>query len=163
MTIAQPTTLASHHEVESFSSGIENLDHWLKRRALKNQVSGASRTFVACENQKVGAYYALASSAVAVAEASGRFARNMPNPVPVVVLGRLAVDQNFQGKGMGRALVRDAGYRVLQAADTIGIRCLIVHAISTEARNFYLQLGFELSPLDPLMLMITLANLKAAG
>ena len=86
----------------------------------------------------------------------------MPDPIPVVVLGRLAVDQNFHGKGFGRALVRDAGYRVVQAADTIGIRGLIVHAISAEAKTFYERVGFESSPLDPMMLMITLIDLRAA-
>lgn len=162
MTVAQPVPLTDDHEIETFTSGVESLDIWLKRRATKNQATGASRTFVACEGRRVVAYYALASSAVAVDEASGRFRRNMPDPIPVVVLGRLAVDQNFQGKGLGRALVRDAGYRVIQAADTIGIRGLIVHAISANAKVFYEQVGFEPSPLDPMMLMIALSDLKAA-
>ena len=162
MTVLQPAPLADHHEIETFNSGAESLDTWLKRRAMKNQTTGASRTFVACEGLRVVAYYALASSAVAVDEASGRLRRNMPDPIPVVVLGRLAVDQNFHGNGFGRALVRDAGYRVVQAADTIGIRGLIVHAISVEAKAFYEKVGFEPSPLDPMMLMITLADLRAA-
>jgi predicted N-acetyltransferase YhbS len=128
---------------------------------MKNQISGASRTFVVCDRGRVVAYYALASSAVAVDEAPGRFRRNMPDPIPVVVLGRLAVDCAFQGKGIGRALVRDAGYRVVQAADTIGIRGLVVHALSEEAKIFYQMVGFDPSPLDPMTLMITLADLKA--
>jgi GNAT superfamily N-acetyltransferase len=86
----------------------------------------------------------------------------MPDPIPVVVLGRLAVDQAFQGKGLGRALVRDAGYRVIQAAGAIGIRGLIVHAISADARAFYEAVGFAPSPLDPMTLMITLTDLKAS-
>jgi len=146
MTLSPPEPLADHHDIETFTSGVESLDTWLKRRALKNQATGASRTFVACEGQRVVAYYALASSVVAVTEAPGRFRRNMPDPIPVVVLGRLAVGKDFQGRGLGRALVRDAGYRVIQAADAIGIRGLIVHAISAEART----------------LMITLADLKAS-
>lgn len=108
------------------------------------------------------AYYALASSAITVEAAQGRFRRNMPDPIPVVVLGRLAVDKSLQGKGTGRALVRDAGLRVIQAADTIGIRGMIVHALSAEARTFYEHVGFEPSPLDPMMLMVTLADLKAS-
>ncbi len=119
MTLSPPEPLADHHDIKTFTSGVESLDTWLKRRALKNQATWASRTFVACEGQRVAAYYALASSAVAVAETPGRFRRNMPDPIPVVVLGRLAVDQDFQGKGLGRTLVRDAGYRVIQAADAI--------------------------------------------
>lgn len=108
------------------------------------------------------AYYALASSAVTVDAAPGRFRRNMPDPIPVVVLGRLAVDQSLQGKGVGRALVRDAGLRVIQAADTIGIRGMIVHALSAEAKAFYERTGFEPSPLDPMTLMVTLTDLKAS-
>ncbi len=162
MTVAAPEPLAAHHELEAFTSGVDGLDQWLTRRALKNQVSGASRTFVACDGRRVLAYYALASSAVAVDAAPGRFRRNMPDPVPVVVLGRLAVDQSLQGSGFGRALVRDAGKRVIQAADTIGIRGLVVHALSMEAKAFYERVGFEPSPLDPMMLLVTLDDLKSA-
>jgi GNAT superfamily N-acetyltransferase len=86
----------------------------------------------------------------------------MPEPIPIVVLGRLAVDQSWHGKGLGRALVRDAGLRVIQAADVIGIRGLLVHAISKEAMAFYERLGFEPSRLDPMVLMVTLADLKAS-
>ncbi len=86
----------------------------------------------------------------------------MPDPVPVVVLGRLAVDQSLQGSGFGRALVRDASKRIIQAADTIGIRGLVVHALSMEAKAFYERVGFEPSPLDPLMLLVTLDDLKSA-
>ncbi|MFC6671470.1 hypothetical protein [Marinobacterium aestuariivivens] len=89
---------------------------------------------MAGEDGRELANYALASSAIAVDAAPGRFRRNMPNPIPVVVLGRLAVDQALQGKGFGRALVRDAGLRVIRAADTIGIRGMIVHALSDEAK-----------------------------
>jgi predicted N-acetyltransferase YhbS len=161
MTLSPPEPLAGHHDTEAFASGAENLDAWLKRRALKNQATGASRTFVACEGQRVVAYYALASSAIAGDEAPGRFRRNMPDPIPVAILGRLAVDRSFQGKGLGRALVRDAAHRVIQAADTIGIRGLIVLALSVEAKAFYEHVGFDPSPLDPMTLMITLADLKA--
>ncbi len=163
MGLDAPVPLDAQHEIESFASGALSLDHWLKRRALKNQATGASRTFVACEGHRVMAYYALASCAVAVDTAPGRFRRNMPDPVPVVVLGRLAVDQSQHGRGLGRALVRDAGLRVIQAADTIGIRGIIVHALSREAKTFYERLGFEPSPLDPMLLMVTLAGLKLAS
>jgi predicted N-acetyltransferase YhbS len=163
VAVDAPVPLDAQHEIESFASGVESLDQWLKRRALKNQATAASRTFVACEGHRVMAYYALASSAVAVDAAPGRFRRNMPDPVPVVVLGRLAVDQSQHGRGLGRALVRDAGLRVIQAADTIGIRGIIVHALSREAKAFYERLGFEPSPLDPMLLMVTLADLNLAS
>lgn len=139
---------------------MESLDTWLKRQAMKNQATGASRTFVARNGRRAIAYYALASSAVAVMEATGRFRRNMPDPIPVVVLGRLAVDQSFHGKGLGRALLRDAGHRVIQAADLIGVRGLLVQALSVEAKAFYEHIGFDASSLDPMILMITLADLN---
>jgi GNAT superfamily N-acetyltransferase len=160
--LTPPEPLADHHDIETFASGVESLDGWLKRRAMKNQLTGASRTFVACEGRRVVAYYSLASSAVAVDGAPGRFRRNMPNPIPVAVLGRLAVDRAFQGRGLGRALLRDAGLRVIQAADIIGIRGLIVQALSADAKAFYEHVGFDVSPLDPMTLMITLADLKAS-
>ncbi|MCL2655893.1 MAG: GNAT family N-acetyltransferase [Betaproteobacteria bacterium] len=161
MKLGAPEALAAHHELEQFTSGVFSLDQWLQRRALKNQSTGASRTFVAGAGHRVLAYYALASSAVTSEAASGRFRRNMPDPIPVVVLGRLAVDQSFHGKGIGRALVRDACLRVIQAADTIGIRGMLVHALSNKALAFYERIGFERSPLDPMILMVTLADLKA--
>jgi len=163
MTLSAPKPLEKHHNLETFKSGVTSLDTWLKRRALQNQARGASRTFVVSDDDhRVFAYYALASSAITVDSAPGRFRRNMPDPIPVVVLGRLAVDQSLQGQGFGRALVQDAGLRVIQAADTIGIRGLIVHALSAEAELFYQRIGFEPSPLDPMTLMVTLADLKAS-
>jgi predicted N-acetyltransferase YhbS len=161
MTIGAPEPLTSVHELAQFASGAESLDWWLKRRALKNQATGASRTFVAGAERRVLAYYALASSAVTVDAATGHLRRNMPDPIPVVVLGRLAVDRSLHGQGIGRALVRDACLRVIQAADTIGIRGMLVHALSDDARAFYERIGFERSQLDPMMLMVTLADLKA--
>jgi len=115
---------------------------------------------VVCEADKVAGYYALASGAVHVATAPGRFRRNMPDPIPVVVLARLAVDRAYQGRSLGRALVRDAARRVVHAADAIGIRGIIVHAISEDAKAFYLALGFELSPIEPMALMVTLTDIR---
>lgn len=162
MTLRAPEPLGEQHELETFSCGTDSLDQWLRRRALKNQRNGASRTFVVCDGAKVVAYYALASGAVVLDAAPGHFRRNMPDPIPVVILGRLAIDQSQQGRGMGRALVRDAGQRILHAADAIGIRGVIVHALSAEAKAFYERVGFEASPLDPMTLMITLADLRDA-
>jgi GNAT superfamily N-acetyltransferase len=160
--LSAPVPLLAIHETERFACGDESLDMWLKQRALKNQISGASRTFVACESTQVLAYYALASSAVVIKATSGRFRRNMPDPIPVVLLGRLAVDKELHGQGIGRALVRDAGMRVLQAAEIIGIRGLLVHALSETAKTFYEHIGFDLSPLDPMTSMITLSDLEAS-
>lgn len=148
--------------MEGFYSGEATLDDWLKRRARANNASGASRTYVVCEDTRVVGYYALASGVVMVESAPGRFRRNMPNPIPVAVLARLAVDRSWQGHGIGRVLFRDAAQRVVQAADVIGIRGIVVHAISEDAKNFYLTLGFDPSPLEPMTLMVTLADVRAA-
>ena len=168
MNWTAPEPLGAQHDTTSFSCGTESLDGWLKRRALKNQGQGASRTYVLTHGRQGGvmrvvAYYALASGAVRVSETTGRFRRNMPDPIPVVILGRLAIDSAWQGQGLGRALVRDAGLRVVQSAQAIGIRGMLVQALSNDARGFYEKLGFEPSPLDPMMLMITLADLTAAA
>jgi GNAT superfamily N-acetyltransferase len=160
--LSAPEPLATHHNIDAFDSGVSTLDDWLKRRASQNQASGASRTFVVCDNLTVVAYYALASSAIAPVATSGRFRRNMPDPIPVVVLARLAISRSHQGKGLGRALFQDAAQRVIHAAETIGIRGLLVHAISDEAKAFYLRLGLELSPIEPMTLMTTVAELRAA-
>ncbi|MDT3680091.1 MAG: GNAT family N-acetyltransferase [Burkholderiaceae bacterium] len=162
--IGAPEPLGPDHDISGFESGTASLDTWLVRRAAANQASGASRVFVAsAESGKVVGYYALASSAVMPGAATGRYRRNMPDPIPVVVLGRLAVARNHQGRGLGRALFQDAASRVVHAADAIGVRGMIVHALSEEAKDFYLRLGLEPSPLDPLTLMTTLADLRAAG
>jgi predicted N-acetyltransferase YhbS len=162
LMLSAPEPLASHHLRDAFCSGEASLDAWLKLRAGANQVSGASRTFVVCDSGRVIAYYALASSAVSVAATSGRFRRNMPDPIPVVVLARLAVAQSHQRKGIGRALFQDAARRVVYAADAIGIRGMLVHALSEEAAAFYRGLGLSPSPLDPITLMVTVASLRAS-
>jgi len=157
-----PELLAEHHAVADFSSGEASLDEWLKRRARANQVSGAARTYVVCTAQRVIGYYALASGVVTGESAPGRFRRNMPNPIPVAVLARLAVDREWQRRGIGRALFRDAARRVAHAADAIGIRGIVVHAISEEAKRFYVTLGFDPSPREPMTLMVTLSDIRAA-
>jgi predicted N-acetyltransferase YhbS len=158
LALSAPALLGEHHELDKFDCGDASLDDWLKKRARVNQASGASRVFVTCEGNCVAGYYALSSSAIT----PGRFRRNMPNPIPVVLLGRLAIDQTWQRQGIGRALFRDAALRVSQAAEIIGIRGIAVHAISDEARKFYLALGFTECPGEAMMLVVTLQDVRAA-
>jgi GNAT superfamily N-acetyltransferase len=159
VNFTSPELLASCHETADFSCGTVSLDNWLKKRALTNQNSGATRTFITCIDKRVMGYYALASGAISTQSVSGNFRRNMPDPIPVVILARLAIDSSCQGKGLGRILFRDAALRIMRAADTIGIRGIVVHAISEQAKNFYLALGFDVSPLEPMTLIISLKNL----
>ncbi|MGA7564430.1 MAG: GNAT family N-acetyltransferase [Desulfobaccales bacterium] len=161
MPLSEPEPLADAHELAEFSSGVPSLDDWLKQRARANQASGATRTFVVAEDRRVIAYYAVASGAISIGDALGRFRRNMPDPIPVALLARLAIDSAWQRRGLGRALFRDCAARINHAADSIGIRGIVVHAISEQAKAFYLALGFEPSPLDPMTLMVTLSDLRA--
>jgi predicted N-acetyltransferase YhbS len=157
-SIRAPEKLTPDHDLSQFQCGEPALDDWLRRRALQNEDSGASRTYVACDGNKVVGYYALAAGAVAHIDAPGRVRRNMPDPVPVMVIGRLAVDQTLQGQALGPALLRDAILRTLQAADIAGIRAILVHAISERAKAFYEKWGFISSPMDPMTLMITVGK-----
>ena len=156
--ISAPEKLSPDHDLSQFDCGEPALDDWLKRRALQNEESGASRTYVVCAGKRVVGYYALAVGAVAHSGAPGRIRRNMPDPVPVMVLGRLAVDQTAQGHNSGHGLLRDAILRTIQAAEIAGIRAILVHAISERAKQFYVRSGFTPSPVDPMTLMITVAE-----
>ncbi|HLI85422.1 MAG TPA: GNAT family N-acetyltransferase [Bryobacteraceae bacterium] len=130
----------------------------MRRRALPNEESGASRTYVVCTGKRVIGYYSLAMGAVSHVLAPGRVRRNMPDPVPAMVLGRLAIDKAYKGAGLGTGLLRDAVLRTLQAADIASIRVLLVHAISDAAKRFYERHGFVPSPVDPMTVMITLTE-----
>jgi GNAT superfamily N-acetyltransferase len=155
-----PQPLAAHHLFGAFTCGEPSLDDWLYRRALKNQDSGSSRTYVIVEDDAVIAYYCLAAGAVSHAQAPSGLKRNRPDPIPVIVLGRLAIHSSHQQKGLGTALVRDALLRTLQAADVAGVAAIVVHAISQEAHRFYLSRGFIESPIDPMTLCLPLPVLR---
>ena len=153
--IGPPEKLSAEHNLSEFDSGELVLDDWLRRRALNNEASGASRTYVVCVGRNVVGYYSLSAGAIAHTHAPGRIKRNMPDPIPVVVLGRLAVDNAAQGKGVGTGLLRDAVLRTLQAAEIAGVRAILVHAISEAAKRFYEKYGFVAWPVDPMTVMIT--------
>lgn len=156
--ISAPEKLLAEHDLADFDSGEPALDDWLRRRALANEESGSSRTYVVCMEKRVVGYYSLAVGAVAHVGAPGRVKRNMPDPVPVMVLGRLAVDKDFQGRGIGSGLLRDAVLRTMQAAEIAGIRAILVHALSDAAKHFYQRHGFMASPIDLMTVMITVAE-----
>lgn len=162
MGITAPSPISDSHDISAFDCGNSTLNDWLQKRALKNEQNGASRTFVVCNDNTVIGYYSLAVGAVTKEESSGKVRRNMPEPIPVMVLGRLAVDQQWQGKQIGVGMLKDAVLRTLVVAEHAGIRALLVQALSEEAKRFYLQCGFHESPTNDLTLMITLVEAKNA-
>lgn len=160
--LAPPELLRDDHDLDRFDCGIASLDEWLKKRARPNHASGASRTYVIAVESRVVGYYCLASGAIAAVDAPGGLRRNMPDPIPMAVLGRLAIDRGWQGRRIGAALLKDAVFRTAEAAAIVGIRGLLVHAISEEARAFYLHHGFVAAPGQPMTLLLSLAGVAAA-
>jgi len=158
--ISKPEPINEFYELDHFESGEVVLDDWLKQRALDNHHSGASKTFVVHQEKKVIGYYCLATGGVTAKKAPGRIKRNMPNPIPVMVLGRLAIDKNWQGQGIGAGLLKDAVLRTVKVSHDAGIRALLVHAISKTAKYFYKQYGFIESPLEPMTLMLSLKDIE---
>jgi GNAT superfamily N-acetyltransferase len=184
----RPVGLEPHHRADHCSCGVRSLDEWLRRHALQSHRSGGSRVFVTTADDRATAadrapeagrvteagrtsvaggeivgYYALAAGAVMPREASSRVARGLATnqPVPVILLGRLAVDRRCQGRQLGRSLLQDAMTRVLQAGQLIGVRALLVHAIDERARAWYAQFGFVPSPTHSLHLTLLMKDLRA--
>jgi GNAT superfamily N-acetyltransferase len=153
-----PILLTKNHVTLGFDCGIDSLNDWLICLALKNQFGGASRTYVVCDEDQVAGYYAIAAGSVARSAAPGQIRRNMPDPVPVLILGRLAVDRRYQGSGMGRGLLKDALVRSLNVSEQVGARALIVHALNEEAEAFYLKHGFVKGPLMADMLFLAICH-----
>lgn len=159
--LVAPQPLKANHLLDSFSCGEAELDNWLKRRAMTNQLRGASRTFVVTDRQNtVLGYYALAAGAVALQAASANVRRNMPDPVPVLVLARLAVDTRAQGMKVGAGLLQDALQRAVNVSHNTGVRALLVHVLNEPAKQFYQYYGFQQSPVNPLVLMQRLTSAK---
>lgn len=156
-----PVPLADHYDVEAFASGAPTLDAWIRRKARANQASGASRTYVLCRGERVVGFYALAAGSVSHDLSPRKLRQNMPDPVPVIVLGRLAVDAREQGNGLGRALLRDAVLRVAAAAREVGVAAMLVHALNDRAKAFYVAAGFEPSPVDPMVLILRIKDINA--
>lgn len=156
IVLSPPVPLAEAHDLGEFRCGVDSLDAWLIRRARPNQIAGASRTYVAAAGVRVVGYYSLASGALTLADAPGPIRRNTPDPVPIALLARLAVDQTWHKRGLGVALLQDAVLRTMRAAEILGIRGLVVHAISDTARQFYEHHGFTASARQPMTLVLSL-------
>jgi len=157
LQLSPPQPLEASHQFSAFECGEPALDDWLKSRALSNHLAGASRVFVAANpDRDVFGYYALAAGAISHHDATGPVRRNMPDPVPVLVLGRLAVDRRAQGMKLGAALLQNAVLRAQAISQNAGVRALLVHALHDQAKKFYLHYGFQASPIHPLTLMLRL-------
>lgn len=154
-----PQPLSAAHRLDDFACGEAVLDEWLKRRAMANQLSGASRTFVVADREhRIYGYYAMAAGAVSRQMATSSVRRNMPDPVPVMVLARLAVDHRAQGIKLGASLLQDAVKRAVIVSQNAGVRALLIHALHDQAREFYEHYGFQVSPAHPATLMLRLSG-----
>ena len=153
--LGPPEPLALRHDISQFSSGVPTLDAWLRGKARLNEARGGARTYVACDGDRVAGFYSLAASSVERGRVSSRIGRNMPDPVPVILLGQLAVDEAYRGRRLGSDLMIDAAGRSLAAAGTVGARAVIVQAIDEGARTFYERFGFRpFSEREPLMMAL---------
>ncbi len=157
LQLSAPQPLIASHIMDGFECGEPVLDEWLRRRAMTNQLSGASRTFVVTDQDgRVHGYYAMAAGAVSHQLATSAVRRNMPDPVPVMILARLAVDRRAQGIKLGASLLQDAVKRALMVSQNAGVRALLVHALHDRAMQFYKHYGFQESPQHPMTLMLRL-------
>ena len=159
-TFTAPEIITARHPVSDFDSGEPTLDEWLRNRALKNNLSGASRTFVVCLGEKVVGYYCLSSGGIAREAAPKRIRHDMPDPLPAMLLGRLAVDRRYQNRGLGKGLLCDALLRVTRLSQDAGVALIFLHALHDRAKQFYLSCGFVQSPLQPMTLMMTMATVQ---
>jgi len=160
LDIGAPELLSEQHDTSTFVSGESILDRWLQKKALQNQNKGASRCFVVCIGKQVIGYYGLSAGAIAHGEVRKSMRRNMPNPLPILLLGRLAIDQKYHNQGLGSALLQDAMLRSIAIAAQTGVFAILVHALSEQAKRFYLSRGFVVSPVQPMTLMMTMTTVR---
>jgi GNAT superfamily N-acetyltransferase len=154
--------LAERHRLEGFDSGEAELDEWLLRRGWRNQLAEFSRTYVLTNGHRVVGYHSLSAFAVLRSDAPGRARRQAPRQIPAILLGRLAVDRDAQGQGLGAALLQHAMELTVAASEKIGVRMLVVTALHPDAASFYARFGLQPSPTNPLDLMITVADIVAS-
>ncbi|MCY4394065.1 MAG: GNAT family N-acetyltransferase [Rhodospirillaceae bacterium] len=160
-SVSAPEPLGPQHDLSQFASGVPALDSWLQGKARLNEAKGGARTYVACDGDRVAGFYSLAASAVERRRVSSRVGRSMPDPVPVILLGQLAVDANYRGRHLGSDLLVDAARRALAAAHVIGARAIVVQAIDEAAVAFYARFGFRrFSNREPLTLILRISELE---
>ena len=163
MGITPPEPLTPEHNLEEFDCGKVVLNDWIRQKANKSQVEGGARTFVVTHKGLVVGYYCIATGSVGHDQLNAKLKRNMPNPIPVIVLGRLAIDQRYPKQGIGTGLMKDCYLRVLSIADQVGVRALLVHALDDESRDYYVDhLGFSSSPITRNTLFLGIKEIKAA-
>lgn len=161
-SLGPPEPLAPRHDISRFSSGVPTLDAWLRGKARLNEAKGGARTYVVCEGDRVAGFYSLAASSVERRRVSSRIGRSMPDPIPVILLGQLAVDEDYRGRHLGSDLLIDAAGRSLSVSNLIGARAIAVQAIDEQAKSFYGRFGFRpFSDLEPLMLILRISEIEA--
>lgn len=161
LNFTPPAPISAIHKLENFDSGESSLDDWLKKRAFKNHMAGASRCFVLCIDQVVIGYYSLSAGAIGHEMAPKAMRRNMPDPLPILLIGRLAIDKCYHNRGLGQSLLRDAMIRAVSVANDTGVFAILVHALSEQAKRFYLSRGFVQSSLQPMTLIMTLETVRS--
>jgi GNAT superfamily N-acetyltransferase len=163
LAVSGPEPLTAAHDLAPFSCGKPSLDRWLKTRALSNQEKGFTAVIVVHEAKRVIGYYGLAPTAIVPAMLPRSIRTGQPpDPVPCLLLGQLATDRNWIGKGIGSGLLKHALHRCVTAAGLIGGRALIVHAVDAEAAAFWKRRGFIASKDDPLILFRSIADIAAS-
>jgi GNAT superfamily N-acetyltransferase len=158
-----PVLLSTDHTLEDFDCGTTALNEWLQTKALHNQREGSSRTWVVLDGRLIVAFYASSTAVLMRSHATKRAARNQPNPLPAVLLGRLAVDTKYQGRGFAAALLKHFVLKSLEVAELTGVRLLLVHAKNDTARHFYSRHGFEPSPVDDSTLMLLVKDVRPSS
>jgi GNAT superfamily N-acetyltransferase len=155
--ISPPELLTADHDLSRFDCGKPALNRWLSVHALANQQTRDSRTYVVCEQRQLLAYYSLATASIERRAAARKFRHGAPDPIPAILLGKLAVNKEHAGQGIGSGLLKDAFLRSYQVSELVGARIILLDALDDEAKKFYINRGFRQSPLDPMVLMHSLA------
>lgn len=155
-----PQPITSEHDLSDFQSDNAELNDWLKEQALKSEGLSA-RTYVLVTEGKVIGYYCLATATVARTVAIGSVKRNSPDPIPCMLIGRLAVDLRWEKRGIGSGLLRDALLRIFNVAQVVGVKAVLVHAKDENAKSFYLKRGFQESPIESFTLMLPVKDIQA--